>query len=251
MRYISFMVALILFWLLQAQGNLFNADSIMRNFLLGKYEPSKHPDFTLIDSLYTYKKNIYMQREAYEAFIRMCDSAKKEGIHLFIVSATRTFNDQKNIWEKKWYGKNLVEGKNLTQTHPDPVERARFILRYSSMPGTSRHHWGTDIDINSVDPAYFKTTEGNQVYTWLQIHAASFGFCQPYIEFGELRSTGYQPEPWHWSYMPLSSKYLQAYEKLITYDDIKGFAGSETARILNIFDNFVKGINNNCLLWNH
>ena len=31
------------------------------------------------------------------------------------------------------------------------------------MPGTSRHHWGTDIDFNSVDPAYFKTATGIKV----------------------------------------------------------------------------------------
>lgn len=234
----------------QSQSQTVYKDSIMKNFLLGKYLPSKHPDFVLIDSLYTYKKNIFMQREAYEAFVRMCDSAKKEGIRLFIVSATRTFDDQKRIWENKWYGRTLVEGKNLSQTHPDPIERARFILRYSSMPGTSRHHWGTDIDINSVDPVYFKTTEGKKVYEWLQKNASSFGFCQPYSDFGELRNTGYQPEPWHWSYMPLSSQFLQSYEKLVTYDDIKGFAGAETARTLQIFDNFVKGINKNCFLWN-
>ena len=30
-------------------------------------------------------------------------------------------------------------------------------MNYSAMPTASRHHWGTDVDINSVDPEDFET----------------------------------------------------------------------------------------------
>ncbi len=48
------------------------------------------------------------------------------------------------------------------------------------MPQASRHHWGTDVDINSVEPEYFESGQGLKEYTWLQENAWKFGFCQPY-----------------------------------------------------------------------
>jgi D-alanyl-D-alanine carboxypeptidase len=54
------------------------------------------------------------------------------------------------------------------------------IMNYSAMPQASRHHWGTDVDINSVEPEYFESGQGLKEYTWLQENAWKFGFCQPY-----------------------------------------------------------------------
>ena len=111
----------------------------------------------------------------------MYDAAKKEGITLKIISATRNFATQKIIWEGKWTGKRLHESKeNLAKTIPNPTERAIKILRWSSMPGTSRHHWGTDIDLNKLNNSYFEKGEGLKIYNWLIANASSFGFCQPY-----------------------------------------------------------------------
>ena len=80
---------------------------------------------------------------------------------------------------------------------PEPVERARMILTYSSMPGTSRHHWGTDMDLNKDNNGYFATGEGLKVYEWLQAHAHEYGFCQPYTPKGPNRPEGYNEEKWH------------------------------------------------------
>ena len=113
------------------------------NFIFGKFNPAKHPDFVKIG------KYQYLQKETYNAFKSMRTKAKKDGVYLNIVSATRTFNRQKNIWERKWTGKRKVAGKNLSRAIPNHTKRAKEILKYSAMPGTSRHHWGTDIDIYS------------------------------------------------------------------------------------------------------
>ncbi|MFM9004881.1 MAG: D-alanyl-D-alanine carboxypeptidase family protein [Flavobacteriales bacterium] len=43
-------------------------------------------------------------------------------------------------------------------------------MKFSSMPGTSRHHWGTDIDLNSVEPSYFLSGKGLLIYQWLSAH---------------------------------------------------------------------------------
>jgi zinc D-Ala-D-Ala carboxypeptidase len=53
-------------------------------------------------------------------------------------------------------------------------------MQYSSMPGTSRHHWGTDVDLYALDDIYFTYGDGKIVYDWLLANAANYGFCQPY-----------------------------------------------------------------------
>lgn len=214
--------------------------------LTGKFDPAYDTSFVIIASAYTTRSGIYLRKEAYKAFCMMADSAKKEGIILKIVSATRNFEAQKIIWEDKWNGRKLVGGKNLSVSCPDPVERAKKILLYSSMPGTSRHHWGTDVDINSVAPSYFQTAQGKKELLWLENHAAHFGFCRPYVPFGDKRSSGYQPEEWHWSYMPLAGPMLQDYLKKVTYNDIVGFDGDETVFEIRVIDQYVKGINSDC-----
>ncbi|MGE0637483.1 MAG: M15 family metallopeptidase [Bacteroidia bacterium] len=215
-------------------------------YLLGKFNQKTDTSFAVIPMKYCSKEAMYLRKETIAAFIKMYDAAKKEGVNLKIISATRNFNEQKSIWEAKWNGSRLVNGKNLSQTIKDPVERAKTILRYSSMPGTSRHHWGTDMDLNSLENAYFTTAEGKRVYEWMKKNAAQFGFCQPYSVKNESRPNGYEEEKWHWSYTPLSSALLKEYSKKIKPENIAGFTGSETAAKLNIIENYVKGINPEC-----
>ena len=218
-----------------------------KNYLLGKFEPAQEKDFVEVDSKYTDNRLLYLRQETYEAFVRMHDAALQSGIKLIIISATRNFNSQKNIWERKWSGKTLGDGKNLDETVNDPVERARIILRFSSMPGTSRHHWGTDIDLNALDNKYFSTGEGKETYYWLTKHASEYGFCQTYTPKGSTRPTGYEEEKWHWSYLPLARLFLDQYTQKVSYDDLKGFLGWETAKALRVIKDYVQTINKHCL----
>jgi zinc D-Ala-D-Ala carboxypeptidase len=224
-------------------------DSLPIATLLGKIFPSKDTAFVLIASKYTTKTGIYLRRDAYAAFEKMHAAAAAAGVKLTIISATRTFSDQKGIWENKWDGRTLVGGKSLAASVPDPVERAKAILRYSSMPGSSRHHWGTDMDLNSLENSYFDAGNGKKEYDWLHAHAADFGFCQPYTLIGPDRPHGYQEERWHWSYMPIASRFLQAYRAQVHLGDITGFKGSETAKALNIIEHYVSGIAPACRNW--
>ena len=128
-----------------------------------------------------------------------------------------------------------------------PIENAKKILLYSSMPSTSRHHWGTDIDINSLEPSYFEYGRGKIEYDWLVKNGAKFGFCQTYSDFDKNdRSSGYQEESWHWTYMPKSKKFLAEYNKTVGYEDINGFLGSELAEQLGMIENYVNGISSDC-----
>lgn len=205
-----------------------NESLLNKSFVIGKFDYKNHEWFTEVSHFHS-SKTIYLNKEVYQAFKKMYDQAEAEGISLKIISGTRNFDEQKAIWERKW-----VKYKNL-----EPCDRAKKILEYSSMPSTSRHHWGTDIDLNSFTNYYFENGKGKKEYDWLTKNANTFGFYQVYTD--EER-TGYNLERWHWSYLPLAHKYLNFYNKHITYSDIEGFSGSELAESLKTIPDFVNGI---------
>ena len=221
--------------------------SITQDYLMGKFDPTTHPDFTKIESRYASNARMLLRKEAYADFIRMYEAAKKDGITLTIISATRPFAHQKRIWEAKWNGQRKVGGKDLSQSIPDPNERALKILEYSSMPGTSRHHWGTDVDFNDLNNSYFEKGKGKLVYEWLTAHAAEYGFCQPYSPKGTLRPYGYEEEKWHWSYLPLAQRLTEQYRLQIGDHQIEGFAGAKVAPQIKVVERYVLGINKACL----
>lgn len=210
---------------------------VSKSLLLGKFSPSETKGFVAVPSEYC-SKPMHIQEEVLNAYLKMRTAALAEGVNLLIISGTRTFYDQKAIWERKWET-NFVETK-------DSLAAANKILLFSSMPGTSRHHWGTDIDLNSLEDIYFQSGEGLKIYNWLKAHAGEYGFCQTYSDKVETNRTGYSMEKWHWSYMPLSSKYLAAYVSTITYSDIKGFKGDNLPERIGVIQNYVQGISGLC-----
>lgn len=221
-------------------------DSLTDDELMGKMVPEKDSGFVKVDVQYTSKKDVYLRKKVYEQFKKMYAAADSAGIKLVILSATRTFKEQKWIWENKWNGRTPYYGVVIPDAYPDAVERAKYILKYSSMPGTSRHHWGTDIDLNSMELSFYKSDNGKKVYEWLNKNAYRFGFAQPFTKKDSLRPTGYEEEKWHWSYYPLSSQFLAQYQDRITYLKLKGFDGSETATQLDVIKNYVSGVNPKC-----
>lgn len=110
------------------------------------------------------------------------------------------------------------------------------------MPGSSRHHWGTDIDLNSLENNYFLSGEGKRIYMWLSSHAKDYGFAQVYTNPEPTLRPGYAEEKWHWSYLPLANNYLKQYNALITHSMITGFHGAELNQQLQIIENYVNGI---------
>lgn len=230
------------------QSKSLNSDKMSEitiNEVMGQFDPAKHADFVAVESQYSDRNDRLMHREAYEAFQKMWEAAEADGIELKILSATRNFDYQKGIWERKWNGQRQVEGHALPDWLPNPVARARKILEYSSMPGTSRHHWGTDIDLNAFENDYFESGNGLKEYKWLQVHAGEFGFCQPYTKKDESRPNGYNEEKWHWSYIPVAKQFLEQAGS-INDSMITGFDGSETAEQIRVVENYIFGINHRC-----
>jgi LAS superfamily LD-carboxypeptidase LdcB len=173
--------------------------------LIGKDESN------IVGNSYTTK----MHREAAIAFQNMKLEAAKESIDIELVSAYRSFQRQKEIYEAKY--------KKYSSQGLAPIIAIKKIIEYSTIPGTSRHHWGTDIDIidgnakprpRSVLEAKLFHGEGPfcKIKDWLTENAASFGFYEVYTNDANRR--GFKYEPWHFSYAPLSKPMLLEYKKL-------------------------------------
>ncbi|MBD44377.1 MAG: D-alanyl-D-alanine carboxypeptidase [Flavobacteriaceae bacterium] len=184
-----------------------------KNQLLGK----ENPDLT--GDTYASKMN----KEAKVAFEKMKTAALKDGINIEVVSAYRSFQKQKNIFENKY--------KKFTNEGLAPVQSVEKIIEYSTIPGTSRHHWGTDIDI--IDANYPKPISvleeenfyGNgpycQLKNWMDRYSESYGFFEVYTKNPNRKGVKY--EPWHFSYAPVSKPMLKEYQKL----DIKSILQEE------------------------
>ena len=155
-----------------------------------------------------------LRKEAQEAFESMQQEALKSDISISIVSSYRNFEHPNSIWERK-YKKYISRGLS-------PEASIEKIIEYSTIPGTSRHHWGTDIDIIDLNPKQPssvlnpKNFEADACYgnlkQWMDAHAKTFGFYLVYTD--ESSRKGFHYEPWHYSYKSLSCTYLNEYKTL-------------------------------------
>jgi LAS superfamily LD-carboxypeptidase LdcB len=158
---------------------------------------------------------------AARAFLRLRAEAAKSGIDLTPASTFRDFNRQLTIWNDKYYGKRPLldaAARPLDPTRLNDGQIVEAILLWSALPGSSRHHWGTEIDVidREVLPAGHQPQIVPQEYqpggiferlgAWIPQHCADFGFFLPY----DVDRGGVQPEPWHLSYAPVSNHALAA-----------------------------------------
>jgi LAS superfamily LD-carboxypeptidase LdcB len=193
-------------------------------------------------------KSILLEESTYEAFSTMKSAALKDQIDLQIVSGYRSFERQKLIWERKF--------KRLSKTKK-PTKVISEIITYSSIPGTSRHHWGTDIDI--IDGAVQPPTGGlllesnyhgkaafSKMKSWMDLYSKDFGFELVYTQ--NEKRTGFNYEPWHYSYAPVSKAYLKLQTgrsyKTAWYDlEFEGKSDMSQAFVDSYFKNYGMGIN--------
>ncbi|PVZ83885.1 peptidase M15 [Serratia sp. S1B] len=167
--------------------------------------------------------NHRLQPAAVVAFQAMQQAATAAGFDLQPASTFRDFDRQLAIWNGKFRGERPVldqQSQPLDISLLSTAERCQAILRWSALPGASRHHWGTDLDVYdpSLLPAGQKLQlepweyqEGGYFFPlnqWMKAHMAEFGF---YCPFGENQG-GVAVEPWHLSYRPLA----QQAEQLLT-----------------------------------
>jgi len=161
------------------------------------------------------------------AFLSMQQAARQEGLELAIASGYRSFERQLLIWNGKFRGERPLldaDSQPLDPGRMNDQQKVDAILRWSALPGASRHHWGTDLDLYAPnllpagqrlrletweygDGGYFEA-----LTAWLDAHMADFGFYRPYTGTGQ----GVGNEPWHLSFAPESH---QA-ERLLRLDSL-------------------------------
>ena len=153
-------------------------------------------------------------------FQALRDDAARAGFDLRIVSGFRSFDRQLAIWNAKASGQRTLldsRGCEVAFGALDESALVDCIMRWSALPGASRHHWGSDIDIidaaavpddYSVQLTPAEVEEGGPfapMHDWLDKqlgNGAGYGFFRPYNE----DRGGIAPERWHLSYAPLSAR---------------------------------------------
>ncbi|MDA9878922.1 M15 family metallopeptidase [Flavobacteriaceae bacterium] len=200
-----------------------------------------------MSELTLYNDSIPLTLKAGKAFVKMQKAAKKDGILLQIVSGYRSYDRQKSIWNRK-FKTNKANGLS-------PEENIQKIIEYSTLPGTSRHHWGTEIDLidgskkREGDVLVAEKFHGNGPYVrmkeWMDLNAAKYGFYLPYTQNPD--RPGFYYEPWHYSYAPLSIPLLKSYvkmdlNKVLITDGLEGSTHLTSKFISTYFKENILGI---------
>lgn len=165
-----------------------------------------------------------LSKEAKEGFLKLKEQLSNHGINLSLVSSYRSFEHQLRIWNGKASGQRKLYDKDenlLNYQDLSPIEIIHAILRWSALPGASRHHWGTEIDVfdaNIKEVSEVNLTlkecdkDFNDLYQHLDQYLKQCGFHRPYaLDLG-----GVSPEPWHLSF----SKESQELEENYSIDTI-------------------------------
>ncbi|MDX1830146.1 MAG: M15 family metallopeptidase [Lutibacter sp.] len=189
-----------------------------------------------------------LQPEVFKQFKKMQKAALKSGIKIQIVSGYRSYQRQLKIWNKK-YKKYILEGFS-------PKEAVHKIIEYSTIPGTSRHHWGTEIDVIDakvkmpskllVEKNYSRNGVYSKLNNWMKNNAKKFGFYLVYTNSNNRK--GFKYEPWHYSYKKLSKPMLHQFMKLsilqaVSNNSLKGNVFLTSDFVNNYVDKNVNGIN--------
>lgn len=181
-----------------------------------------------------------LRSEVYEAFTRMQKAAQKEGVKIAIISGYRSYDRQLYIWNRKF---NRYKKQGLSDS-----KSAKKIIEYSTCPGTSRHHWGTDMDIvqqvEKMPKQLLVAKNFNnkgafcELHQWMQRHAADYGFYLVYTN--DKNRTGFSYEPWHYSYRPTSIKILKKALELRVYERL--LEKQETVLNFSYFKTHILGV---------
>ncbi|MEH6639098.1 MAG: M15 family metallopeptidase [Porticoccaceae bacterium] len=161
-----------------------------------------------------------LHRELIAPLQALCEHGRAAGLDISVASGFRSFERQLMIWDTKARGERAVldsAGQPLDMQRLNDEQKVFAILRWSALPGASRHHWGSDFDIwdSAAVPAdyclqlhsdeYCDSGPFSALNTWLQgeVDAHPDIFFRPYTVDGE----GTAPEPWHLSYAPLARRF--------------------------------------------
>ncbi len=210
-------------------------------YITGRYDAANTADFVQLPNELTNGMPAHLRTGAADDLHAMITAAKRDGINLYVSSSTRSFSHQRRLWNARYNGTKVTAGKNLKMAYPDPEERILELTKYSAPPGISRHHWGTDVDLNSTSLAYWGSPRGERILAWLSKNAGNYGYVMVYTEH---RTAGFSYEPWHWSYAPLARPILRDhFRNYVTLDKLTGFDGADIGTTLAGWEVYAFSVN--------
>ncbi len=198
--------------------------------------------------------------EVVNPFLDLREDARRQGFDLRILSGFRSFERQLSIWNRKAVGVLPVLD---SEAQPLVIDRLRerelvfAILRWSALPGASRHHWGTDLDVYDAEakPDGYEielipeeVDSGGMfgpLHDWLDsriVASRSHGFFRPY----DRDRDGVAPERWHLSHAPVAGLLEQGLSVELLREVVRN-ADIELKEVIvesldEIFDRFVTNI---------
>ena len=183
---------------------------------------STETHLVLLDKHQAIAENQFIHKQVLQPFIDLQRAAQKAGFDLRIFSGFRSFDRQLLIWNGKASGMRPIMdpfGKPINIQNLSSWQKIQAILRWSALPGASRHHWGTDFDIYDAKamPEDYQIqlspaeVQGNGIFApmhdWLDdyLDSQQTGFYRPY----KFDKGGIAPERWHLSYRPVADQYAK------------------------------------------
>ena len=177
-----------------------------------------------------------MHADVVSPFLALKEAAREEGFDLRILSGFRDFRRQSSIWNRKCRGELAVldsAAVPLDIATLGEKELVYAILRWSALPGASRHHWGTELDVwdenarpegYDIDLVPEEVEAGGMfapLHEWLDhrmAEGAAFGFYRPYAQ----DLGGVAPERWHLSHAPTAAHFEAVLSPEVVRDAVVG-----------------------------
>lgn len=155
-------------------------------------------DLIALPTLYS-PSNLKVQSEPAKQFQKLCDELREQGMDLHAMSAYRSYDYQKNLYNKYVNQYSVKEAD-----------------RISARPGFSEHQTGLTLDVATSKHIYTDFDEADE-YEWMLANAHRFGFIIRFPQ-GKEKITGYSFEAWHYRYLgeALASK---VYDSKLTFDE--------------------------------
>ncbi|KGJ99603.1 M15 family metallopeptidase [Thalassotalea sp. ND16A] len=181
--------------------------------------------------IHYFNEGLGIHKDMVAAFLQMQQAAAKDGFDLKIASGYRSFARQLAIFNAKLAGvRPILDANNqpIDCANLSATEKISRILLFSALPGGSRHHWGTDIDVYDPNllagkPLQLEPWEYHAqgpfapLSQWLDENMGSFGFYRPYDKY----RGGVAIEPWHLSYQPIAALCIEQLSIELLHDCIE------------------------------
>ena len=165
-----------------------------------------HKTTNFVKTKSAWNKTIKIEKKTYEAYKKLKEELKQEGIIIELDTVYRTVHEQQKIWDD-WKKEKGID----------------YVHKYVAKPGYSEHHTGLAIDICIIKNE--KTIveiedmlKEREIYKKIHEIIPHYGFILRYPRHKE-KITGYGYEPWHFRYINNKETAMEIMYSKITLEE--------------------------------